>query len=75
MRYKKVKYSKVCDMVKKVTAIKGEPQPLKELVSDLSRHMGVGIDTVRVYQMLGDKVVEKVELVNGVMKVTAMVIP
>jgi len=48
-------------MISTVVAIKGEPQPLKLLVDDLSRHMKLGIDATRVYSMLGDKIVEKVE--------------
>ena len=60
-KYKKVNYKHVCDMIKTITTIRGEPQSLKELVSDLSSQRKLGIDTVRVCQMLGDKIVEKVE--------------
>ena len=74
VKYKKVNYSHVRDMVVTITKIKGEPQPLKMLVDDLSRHMSLGIDTHRVMQMLGDKVVEKCEYVDGVMKVTTLVV-
>jgi hypothetical protein len=74
-KYKHVNYKHVCDMVKKVTLIKGSPQPLRLLVDDLSRHTGLGIDTSRVRQMLGDKVVEKVEQDGDVRRVTTLVIP
>ena len=62
-------------MVKKVTLIKGEPQSLRLLVSDLSRHTGLGIDTIRVRNMLGNKVVEKVEQDGDVRRITTLVIP
>lgn len=55
--------------------IKDEPLSLKALVSDLSRHTGLGIDASRVKEMLGDKVVEMKELDHDVMIVTDMVIP
>ena len=74
-KYKHVNYRKVSDMVLKVTLMKGSPQPLKPLVDDLSRHTGLGIDTSRVRQMLGDKVVEKVEQDGDVRRVTTLVIP
>jgi hypothetical protein len=48
-------------MVLRVAQIKGQPMPLKALVDDLSRNMNLGIDTVRVFQGLGSKAVEKVE--------------
>ena len=73
-KYKHVNYKHVCDMVKKVTLIRGEPQPLRLLVDDLSRHTGLGIDTSRVRQMLGDKVVEKYEYQDGVLKTTTLVV-
>ena len=74
-KYKKVNYKHVCDMVKKVTSIKGEPQSLRLLVSDLSRHTGLGIDTYRVKMLLGDKVVEKIEQDGDVRRIVTLVIP
>ena len=73
-KYKHVNYNHVRDMVLTITKIKGEPQLLKLLVDDLSRHMSLGIDTHRVMRLLGDKVVEKCEYIDGVMKVTTMVV-
>jgi hypothetical protein len=73
-KYKHVNYNHVRDMVVTITKIKGEPQLLKLLVDDLSRHMSLGIDTHRVMRLLGDKVVEKCEYIDGVMKVTTMVV-
>jgi hypothetical protein len=74
-KYRKVNYSHVRDMVVTITKIKGEPQLLKLLVDDLSRHMSLGIDTHRVMRLLGDKVVEKVEQDGDVRRVTTLVIP
>jgi len=63
-------------MVYKVVQIYGQPMPLKALVGDLSRNMNLGIDTKRVFDGLGSKVVEKVEdLPNGVRRVTTLVVP
>jgi hypothetical protein len=73
-KYKHVNYNHVRDMVVTITKIKGEPQLLKLLVDDLSRHMSLGIDTHRVMRLLGDKVVEKCEYIDGVMKVTTLVV-
>lgn len=75
MLHKKVRYGSICSMIQKVVVIKNEPLSLKALVSDLSRHTGLGIDASRVKEMLGDKVVEMKELDQGVLIVTDMVIP
>ena len=74
-RYDHVQYGKVCAMIEKVVAIKGTQVPLTPMVNDLSRYMKLGIDTTRVKRMLGDKVVEKVELINNVAVVEDVVIP
>lgn len=75
-KYRHVNYKHVCDMVVTITKIKGEPQPLKLLVDDLSRHMNLGIDATRVKNMLGDKVVEWNDVTeDGFFRTTTLVVP
>lgn len=74
-RYKHVNYQQVGSMIRIVVAMRGEPLPLKEVVSDMSKKLSLGIDTHQVQRVLGNKVVEKVEDVDGIRRVTTLVIP
>jgi hypothetical protein len=74
-RYQKVNYQQVSSMIRIVVAMRGEPLPLREVVRDMSKKLSLGIDTHRVMQVLGDKVVEKVEQDGEVRRVTTWVIP
>jgi|WetSurMetagenome_2_1015567.scaffolds.fasta_scaffold123117_3 hypothetical protein len=60
-KYEPVNYRTICSMVLRVVQMKGQPMLLRDLVSDMSRNLNLGIDTKRVFDGLGSKVVEKVE--------------
>lgn len=74
-RYKRIKYATIAKMVHKVACMYNHPMPLKEMIDDMQHNMHIGIDPKRVARLLDDKVVERYEYVDGVMKVTTMVIP
>jgi hypothetical protein len=73
-RYQKVDYNKIGLMIRVHVAMRGEPLSLREVVADMSKKLHLGLDTHRVQAVLGDKVVEKCEYVDGVMRVTTLVV-
>lgn len=73
-RYQKVDYNKIGLMIRVELARRGEPMLLRDVVADMSKKLSLGLDVKRVQAVLGPKVVEKYEYVDGVMKVTTMVV-
>ena len=74
-KYQKVYYNKIGLMIRVELARRGESMPLREVVADMSKKLSLGLDPKRVQAVLGSKVVEKYEYIDGVMKITTMVVP
>jgi hypothetical protein len=74
-RYQKVDYNQIGMMVRVAVAMKGEPLLLKDVVADMSKKLSLGLDTHRVQAVLGYKIVEKVEQIGEVLKVSTWVYP